>query len=274
MNKLVKRIGATRRILWKKINLFFGAKFGKYVCPLCGHKVLGFDPLSIYYSYNYIRHGHTLGRGAAETCNRCKYSCPICNARDRERLYALYLNQYFNSLDIDRKYRVLDIAPAKALTDFIRRKINESYPNLSYRSADLSSELADDKVDLMDMRIYKSDSFDFFICSHVLEHVRDDRKAISELFRILKPGCEGILMVPINLIRESIDEDPDLDDIKERWRRFGQSDHIRAYSKKGFIDRVENSGFVIKQLDFSYFGEDTFKNHGIAKQSVLYVVKK
>ena len=103
----------------------------------------------------------------------------------------------------------------------------------------------DDKVDISNMWLYDNNQFDFFICSHVLEHVPDDHKALSELHRILKPGGTGILMVPIILGLEEIDEDPFETDESERWRRFGQHDHVRVYSKEGFLKRARDAGFFI-----------------------------
>jgi glycosyltransferase involved in cell wall biosynthesis len=119
-----------------------------------------------------------------------------------------------------------------------------------------------------------SDSFDALICSHVLEHVADDRQALSELYRVLKPGGWGILMVPIILTLEEIDEDPQVTDEAERWRRFGQFDHVRLYNKSGFVDRVEAAGFVVRQLGMAYFGEAAFQQLGLTKTSVLYVAEK
>ncbi len=35
---------------------------------------------------------------------------------------------------------------------------------------------------------YDSNTFDVILCSHVLEHVPDDDKAMRELYRVLKPN--------------------------------------------------------------------------------------
>src|SRR5438876_10959977 len=126
----------------------------------------------------------------------------------------------------------------------------------------------------MDLRVYDDNRFDFFICSHVLEHVLDDRKALTEMYRILKPGGKGILMVPIVLTISEIDEDPTVLDEGERWRRFGQNDHVRLYSKEGFIERVANAGFTIHQYGKEFFGEELLTRNGITLKSVLYVVEK
>ena len=167
------------------------------------------------------------------------------------------------------KLAALDIAPSYPLKTFLCK-----YPNVLYQSADKYMEGVDVVVDITNMDIFGSASFDFFICSHVLEHVPDDKKALSELFRILKPGGFGILMVPIILKNYQIDEDPNVTDVGERWRRFGQYDHVRLYSKTGFIERVKSAGFILNQYDADFFGRDTFFQLGISPKSVLYVVEK
>jgi SAM-dependent methyltransferase len=169
---------------------------------------------------------------------------------------------------------MVDFAPSAPLSDFIRREIARSGHNISYRTADAFAEGVDDKVDITELRSYQDGEFDFFICSHVLEHVRDDRKAIRELHRILRPGGKGILMVPIVLCVREIDEDPTVVDEGERWRRFGQFDHVRLYSKQGFIERVKAAGFLMHQLGQEFFGAKEFTRTGISAQSILYVVEK
>lgn len=132
-------------------------------------------------------------------------------------------------------------------------------------------EDVDFKVDITQMGEIPSNRYDMFICSHVLEHVDDDRKAISELFRVLKPGGQGILMVPIVLKLDEIDEDPTITDEAIRWRRFGQFDHVRLYSKAGFMQRIQEAGFTLQTHGVEYFGEDTFRECGISLKSVLYI---
>lgn len=200
-----------------------------------------------------------------ETLNYKEYSCPYCQSTDRERLYQLYLQTH---LDKNNLYKLLDIAPSTGLSKKLK-----SLACIDYRSADLYLE-ADDKVDIMNMDIYEGNKFDIFICSHVLEHVQDDKAALKELYRILKPGGLGITMVPIVLAAKDIDEDPHLDDITERWRRFAQYDHVRLYSKEGFMCRLQDVGFSVQEIKFDYFDKKKFVVHGLSKKSVLYIVTK
>jgi len=236
------------------------------MCNVCSKKFKRkFSPLPEYYTSMLKKHGYKYSVYDAETLNVNVYTCPSCGCNDRERLYALFLD---SELVTTRIYSLLDFAPSHQLRKFLKSKAN-----IIYRSADLMMEDVDDKVDITEMKNYQDNSFDIFICSHVLEHVNDDIKAMRELKRILKRGGFGILMVPIVLTATEIDEDITITEEAERWRRFGQEDHVRCYSKKGFLERLSISGFSIQELGVEHFGKDLFRHHGISYKSVLYVVQ-
>jgi len=246
----------------------------KYCCPVCDYHVKAFQPLPEFYVDNLQKYGFPFEAEDAETCNHQGFLCPSCQATDRDRLYALYLQDYLMGLKSDGVIKIVDFAPSAPLSHFIRKLIALPGQDISYRTADACAEGVDDRVDVTEMRIYEDSQFDFFICSHVLEHVSDDRKALRELYRILKPGGKGILMVPIVLSLGEIDEDPTVLDEGERWRRFGQFDHVRLYSKNGFVERVREAGFLVYQYGREFFSEELLTRTGITSQSVLYVVEK
>lgn len=236
-----------------------------YFCPVCVSRVNTFLPLPDYYHQNLDRYGYIHSPYLSETLNRFAYQCPKCGASDRSRLYALYLKDHQAE-----SARFLDIAPASNLATFIKKLpwVGE------YRSADFEMDTVDDIIDITNMESYADASFDFFLCSHVLEHVEADEQAMAELYRILKPGGKGIAMVPINLGLNQDYENQQLKSPEERWKHFGQNDHVRVYSKPGFIAKLNNAGFAVHQLDSVDFGIDNFERHGIHKHSVLYVVEK
>ncbi|HZT60167.1 MAG TPA: class I SAM-dependent methyltransferase [Pyrinomonadaceae bacterium] len=258
----------------KRFKLRVVSRLGRHNCPVCGGRVWRFLPLPDEYLEELRRYNYKYTTEDAETCNARGYSCPHCDAADRDRLYALYLRDYFREVAPSDTVKLLDFAPSPPLSRFIRTQIADSPHSFTYRTADLFAEGVNDRVDITDMKIYAQESVDFFICSHVLEHVTDDAKALRELYRILKPGGRGILVVPIVLSADEIDEDPSVTDPAERWRRFGQGDHVRLYSKQGFVSRVREAGFTLHQFGPEYFGERTFERHGITNRSVLYIVEK
>jgi SAM-dependent methyltransferase len=179
----------------------------------------------------------------------------------------LYLQQYFES--VRDRVELVEFAPTPPLRRFIKK-----FPQVNYRSADLYSDDVEDKVDLTRMDIYSAGQFDFLISSHMLEHIEDDFAAMRELHRILKPGGAGIVMVPIDLSLNEVYENPALKTEEERWKHFAQYDHVRLYSKEGFIRRLESVGFRVEQLGSDHFGSEKLEKAGIHRRSVLYVVHK
>jgi len=201
--------------------------------------------------------------------NADEYSCPKCGASDRERLYALYVKDYLLDFFPPKKTKLIHFSPEISFRNFLT-----SLEFQEYRTADLSRDDVDDNVDLTNLDIYHSNYFDFFICSHILEHIPDDLKAIRELHRILAPGGKGILVVPILKGLENIHENPSITSAKERLLNFGQEDHVRMYNQPGFMERVKRSGFSITQLGVNNFSNEQFDHNGIQKNSILYIVNK
>lgn len=249
-------------------NKIFRNVGGKLYCPVCNKKVRKFIPLPEFYNENMEKHGYLYTLDDAETLNYGAYSCPHCTASDRDRLYALYVEKRLMEQGATN-VAMLEIAPSRPLSEMLKKT-----GKVALRTADLMMEGVDDRIDITEMNCYAEGTFDAFICSHVLEHVPDDKKALRELLRILKPGGWGILMVPIILTLDKIDEDPLLEDIAERWCRFGQDDHVRMYSRNGLVERAEGVGFIVRQYGQEYFGAEEFKKHGISDNSILYVVEK
>ena len=237
-------------------------------CPVCAKVDATFAPLPSYYFEMHEKHGYIHSIFLSETMNRGQYSCKNCGAADRDRLSALYFRDYLRQGGELRD--ILDIAPCKPLTDFLKRA-----GAVNYRSADLMAPMAvDDRVDIQNMPEYGEGQFQIFICSHVLEHVTDDLAAMRELYRVLAPGGWGICMAPINLGLSEIYENLQIVDEAGRWRHFGQFDHVRLYSKDGFVSRLTSAGFRVEQHGISHFGEDALRMHAIHPRSVLYVVHK
>lgn len=239
---------------------------GAFECSVCGHAVRSFRPLDAGFRSKWRQYGFDLDPSRFETLNIEAYSCPFCSSTDRDRLCALYLKRFGPTASA--KGLAIEFAPSGPLSAEIRRNLQ----GWQHRTADLFMKHVDDTVDICDMReIYGDGTVDFFICSHVLEHVRDDSVALSELYRILRPGGQGILMVPLHLdLSQTRDANPDASEA-ERWRTVGQGDHARLHCRADFVNRIERAGFELQQLDRDYIGANVFERNGIASSSVLYV---
>jgi O-antigen biosynthesis protein len=245
----------------------------KYLCSVCDIHLDDFLPLSDWYLDNFKKYNWEHSLDELETLNYSHYSCPNCQSSDRERLYAIFLSDYIEK-STQHSLSILDFAPSRQFIHFMNNIGKKYSKSIIYRTADLYSEDVDDKIDISNMSLYGDNKFDLIICSHILEHVEDDSKALKELLRVLKPEGKAVLMVPILLSINDIDEDPAEKNECERWRRFGQNDHVRQYSKNGFIERIKNAGFLLSELGVNSFGNSLFKQGGITKQSVLYIAEK
>jgi SAM-dependent methyltransferase len=163
---------------------------------------------------------------------------------------------------------LIEFAPGEALQMKLKR-----YPFIAYRSADLTRKDVDERVDLTAMDGYADGSVDILLCSHVLEHIPDDRKAMREIRRVLKPDGFAIVLVPLVIGVDETHEDPSINTEAQRWKYFGMGDHVRQYGKRDFIDRLETAGLKVDQLGIEQFGAEAFRRSGIAENSVLYVAR-
>ena len=236
-------------------------------CPVCDSEQAAFSPLAESYLENARRYGFEHFE-KAEMLSLQAYTCPDCGASDRERLYALWIDQQIKKNFFPRRMRAIHFAPEDALSG----KLKE-LDLFDYKTADLLRNDVDYKVDIMDMP-FDDEYFDFFLCSHVLEHVENDDRAIKELYRITKQGGCGILIVPIIMGLKKTLEDPCITDEAGRWRFYGQHDHVRLYAHDDYVKKIRSHGFLIEELGENYFGEKVFGLLGLTRTSILYVVNK
>lgn len=165
------------------------------------------------------------------------FSCPKCNCHDRERHLFLYL-KHLNILKKFQSARILHFAPEEHLSKVIR----DQEP-LLYVRADLFPTMEDIQcVDMMNMP-FESESFDFVIANHVLEHVDDFHKGLSEINRVLKKGGYAILQTPYSRKLHGTFSDKGIDDDLSRLHAYGQQDHVRLFGSNIF-DEISSSGLI------------------------------
>jgi SAM-dependent methyltransferase len=166
------------------------------------------------------------------------------------------------------RLQVLHVAPENC---YIRKFENQH--GAGYITADIESPLAKVKMDLLKIP-FADNSFDVVLCNHVLEHVDDDLKALSEIFRVLKPGGWSILQIPFfKPIPEKTFSDNTITNSREREKVFGQSDHVRRYGSD-YPERIASCGFKVDQESFSFgITPDECFRLGLVPE-IIYVARK
>ena len=188
--------------------------------------------------------------------------CPNCLSLERHRL--IWLN--LKASDFFKKpLQVLHIAPEAC---FIPR-FEKAHGN-GYITADIESPLAKVKMDIHEIP-FNENTFDVVLCNHVLEHVDDDIRAMSEIQRVLKPGGFAILQVPFfNPIPEVTYEDKTITDARAREKAFGQDDHVRKFGKD-YSKRIEQAGMTAVEDRFvDSFSTDERYKYGLAEGEVIF----
>lgn len=224
---------------WWKDRGQFSRKKIRRTCPVCGY------------------HGIFLSVGRP---SRWDSRCPNCGSRERHRLLQLYLTEH--GIDLTTK-KILQFGPEKWLMRAMKS-------NPDYEPADLYAKIAKFRLDIT--KIDRPDNFfDVVIANHVFEHIDDDRPAMTEMFRVLKPGGYGFFSVPINLSRDETYENPAITDPDERFVHFGGTDHKRYYGRD-FAKKLEAAGFTSVEI-YRRKPEEEVK-WGLLRDECIFVARK
>lgn len=184
------------------------------------------------------------------------YACPKCESNDRERHLILFCQRTIVSQFIPNS-TILHFAPERRFSNYIA--------GLSPRGhvkADLYPSALDvKKVDMLNME-FPDHAFDLVIANHVLEHVADNGKALSEIRRVLRPGGLAILQTPYSAMLSNTFEDEGIQSHSAREFAYGQDDHVRLFGsdifsrfvKAGFISRVTSHESALADIDPDIYG--------------------
>lgn len=252
------------KVLRAKLRALFGMiyYFGfKYKCPFCRAHLRKFLPTG--FSYSVLNEREVVGGGYRTTG-----FCPVCGSKDRDRLVYLFLQQKTDLFKSPQE--LLHIAPEVVISNKIWK-----YPSIKYLTADLNLNNSKIRMDITNIQ-FSENTFDSIICNHVLEHISEDTKAMSELYRVLRQKGWAILQVPISLSLDRTYEDYSIVSASDREKAFGQTDHVRIYAKD-YKDRLEQVGFSVNI--FRWITEaDNFGGYenkfGLNKEEYIYFVTK
>lgn len=189
-------------------------------CPVCGGR------------FRRMRHG----RGRRDV------QCPRCGSYERVRALWLFLRD--ESGLAARGGRVLHFAPEPGISRALA-----ALPGIEYLSADLTPGVAMEVADITAIP-HHAESFDAVVCSHVLEHVPDDRRAMAEVFRVLRPQGVAYFVQPVDFGRAETYEDDSIVEPAERERAFNQHDHVRVYGRD-IAKRLCDAGFEVTERRYT-----------------------
>ncbi|HZR91578.1 MAG TPA: methyltransferase domain-containing protein [Gaiellaceae bacterium] len=231
----------------------------RYRCPFCHLSFRRLEPrgrdLPVYAELGVV------GGGLREA------ECPWCRSTDRERLLYLFLRR---RTDVFRRpRRVLHVAPEARLRRALARC------QTAYETTDLAVPGVDFHASL-DALPRPDASYDLVLCSHVLEHVPDDRAAMRELRRVLSPGGFACLPAPIATRAERTDEEaPGLPLVpEERCRRFGDPTHRRLYAEGDYLERLRQAGFAVEAASaLELLGAQTVERYGLNAAEKVFLCR-
>lgn len=211
-------------------------------------------------------------RGTQYQCNVCNanlgdwvklergdYLCPSCGSLPRSRrLWGLINEENLDGKDI------LHFSPPKHL-----RELLSKIEKVNYVTTDYESEFeSDETYDITDIPV-DDDSFDVIICYHVLEHIMDDKKAISELVRVLREGGRLYVQTPFHDL--PTDENVEYNTPELRLKYYGQKDHVRIYNANDLLNRFKLMDIKATLLTLES-DEDNF--HGFKKKESIILIEK
>lgn len=169
--------------------------------------------------------------------------CPYCGALERHRLIRLSLDEILRERDT-KKMRMLHFAPEPWFEDFYRERFGE------YETADLTMTEVDHRVDIQNLP-FADASYDFLLASIVLDAVPDDRQAIKEIRRVLKPN--GLAALPVCLVCEKTIEysEPNVHEAYQ-MRSCGQDYFDRFESSFSRVELVSSKSFAERYQLYIY----------------------
>lgn len=234
-------------IAMRKARAFF-LQGSEFYCPCCGKS-----------SRRFLKKGNGIE-------SREHAVCPNCGSLERSRLLFLYLK---NETEIfNNNPSILHFAPEESLKSLL-------LANPNYVDVDLNPNLATYAMDITDIR-FPDGHFDFIICSHVLGHVPDEKKALSELYRVLGKGGELFLLSLMDLNSAQTVEDDRNKSPQQKLEAYGEKDLQRLYGND-FEERIRIASVNIQKIDYRehFSAEDRQRMAlGSGSRELIYKVTK
>jgi len=223
--KLIPQTLRSKIYQWRTSN---EVSLPKYDCPICKSEQIVFNDFGSPARKNVM--------------------CTTCGSLERNRAIWLFLND--ETYIFTENITLLHVAPEKIFFDKFNQQENliYIYGNKFEKGFENLYPEGTRSLDITDLKDFEDNSIDAVICSHVLEHVPEDAKAMKQFLRVLKPNGWAVLLVPIDYNRETTYEDWSITSEEERKKHFGQEDHVRWYGRD-YPNKLEEAGFDVTIYD-------------------------
>ena len=240
----------------------------RHECPICGERCVEFIPFG---SLLYERE-----------------QCPNCGSLSRQRSLYLIMKREIDLFNKTNDINILHFAPEPSLYQLFDEKENINYVTADLDKAEYKKELyffvsgktakyyenpqdfIKEEIDVQSIP-FEDNSFDYVIINHVLEHVPNDRQAMREICRILKP--EGIAFISVPVEGEITNEDERINTPELRLKYYMDPTHLRLYGRD-IKERLESCGFEVEEYDDKeYFSKEERDLYGIHKAEILYLCR-
>lgn len=231
-------------------------------CLLCGSPVEEFMPggLAGAEKLRVFQEHHIIGGGQREA-----FQCSVCGGIDRERWQLWVMSKHTGIFR--EKCRVLHFAPEPHIAEFIAAN-----PDCEYYTGDIVPGRATHQTDILDIQ-YKDNTFDYVIMNHVLEHIEDMDKAMSEVKRVMKPKGRLILSFPVCTDMDTLELSGPLSP-KERLENYGQEDHVRLFGRD-YLQRICSFGFDVEVFTpKEQLAANEVRRYGFIEDDVLMICRK
>ena len=193
--------------------------------------------------------------------------CPKCNSLPRTRLVPFSLD-YFNL--IHPYLNILHIAPNVHEYHFILKSIGEKarYDRLNIREVSFINVVQD-----ITRTTLANETYDLVLAWHVLEHIPEDKKAIQEVYRLLKPGGHFLVSVPIYPKGNTTTYEDSSIAYEDYEAIHGHDDHCRSCGLD-YCQRFEAVGFVVQTLEVKTINLNDIFKFGLLENHVVWCFKK
>ena len=229
-----------------------------FKCPFCGFigslELMGADRFPVLQKLKVIG----AGRRAAK--------CPVCKSTDKERLLYTYLKDV-EKLEHKSDIKILHIAPENNLQLWLE-SISTDY---IAGDAFLQNQHFVGNVQFVDIRntVFFFFFFDYIICNHVICDIKEDKLALSEIYRVLRNGGLALLQVPITKVSGTVEYEI-VKTKEEREIAYGYGYHERIYNDVDYVELLSSVGFNVEVRNLY----KEYEGYGLNPEEDLYICRK